>query len=406
MPARGRSPAWEGQEDVKPTQASVDPEARQRLRRSLLARAACLLAAALAAGCGGLDSPDLSTGQVSGRLTGNFSKGVAFAYALGAPETKVLIGDDGSYTLDGVPVTSSGKAQVVLFDGDVRADIEVADVKPASRTRAGDRDSGTLATARSVVTAARCSGGASAANTVYSVDGAALRDEAKGDVARLFPLPPGVFKVRAKLSGFKEKVLDVDVTNDADVELEMDLELDEEDEHRGCITNGCTDGRECDDNDGQCYGCTVNEQCAVGQKCDNHVCVSDSGPRPACASCAADADCNAPSSTLEGKCVLDVSGAGNACTNTCLASTDCPSGFACNAGICAPPAGCSTYFQTFGSVCFQDAQCGNLSGAKCLGASGSTPGFCTSSCSSSQPCPESLGYTCKSFSPSGNFCSK
>jgi Cys-rich repeat protein len=377
MRARGRRAAHEGQEDVKPTTAIL----------------AVLLASATAAGCGGLDSPDLSTGQVSGRLTGNFKKGAAFAYVLGAPETKVLVADDGSYTLDRVPVASSGNvpagtAQVVLFDGDTRADIQLSDVKPASHT---------------VVAAARCSGGASGANTVYSVDGAALKDDAKGDVASIFPLPPGLFKVRARLSGFKEKVLDVDVTKDADLDLEMDLEVDEGDAQRGCVANGCTDGRECDDHDGACYGCTSDSQCAAGQKCDNHVCVAD-GTGPACASCAKDGDCDAPSG-LAGRCVLDAAGAGSVCTSTCNADTDCPAGFACNAGVCAPPSGCASYFQTFGSVCFQDSQCA-LSNPKCLGASGSTPGFCTASCSSSsQHCPESLGYSCKSTS-TGNFCSK
>ncbi len=362
-----------------------------------------VLSAALLAGCGGLDSPDLNTGQVSGRLTGDFKKGAAFAYAFGAPETKVLVGDDGSYTLSHVPVASNGnvgKAQVVLFDGDTRADIQLADVKPASRTQADDRDSGTLRRARSVVTAARCSGGASAAKTTYSVDGAALKDDAKGDVATLFPLPPGVFKVRAKLSGFHDKVQDVDLNLDADAQIEMELELDEGDDHRGCIANGCTDGRECDDHDGQCYGCTVDAQCAAGQKCDNRVCVATSGPLPACASCTADLNCDAPV-TFTGKCVLDSFGAGNVCSHTCGADTDCPSGFACNGGVCAPPAGCSAYFQAFGSVCFQPSQCA-LADAACFGASGSTAGYCTSRCTSKSDCPESLGYICSS----GNLCVK
>jgi hypothetical protein len=279
-------------------------------------------------------------------------------------------------------------------------------VKPASRTQADDRDSGTLAHARSVVAAARCSGGASGSKTVYSVDGAALKDDAKGDVATLFPLPPGVFKVRAKLSGFHDKVQDVDLNPDADAQIEMELELDEGDEHRGCITNGCTDGRECDDHDGQCYGCTVDAQCAAlgaGFKCDNRVCVATNGLLPACASCTTDANCDVSGSNSPGACVLDAFGAGKVCSNTCGADTDCPSGFACNlaSGICAPPAGCSAYFQAFGSVCFQPSQCA-LADAACFGASGSTAGYCTSRCSKSSDCPESLGYSCNS----GSLCVK
>ena len=394
MRASGRYAAFEGHESVN----------------SIMSRlGAVLVAAAIVAGCGGLDSPDLNTGQVSGRLTGDFKKGVAYAYALGAPGTKVPIADDGSYTLSRVPVASngnvpSGKAQVVLFDGDARADIQIADVKPASHTQADPRDASSLAHARTVITAARCTGGASGSNTVYTVDGAALKDDAKGDVAKLFPLPPGAFKVRAKLSGFKEKVQDVDLSADADQQIEMDLEIDDEDEHRGCIANGCTGGRECDDHDGYCYACTLDAQCAAGQKCDYHVCLLESGLRPACASCTADQDCKAPSSSSLGKCVVDASGAGNVCTNTCAANADCPSGFACVAGVCAPPAGCSAYFQVFGSVCLQPSQCA-LADAGCFGASGSAAGYCTSRCGSNDDCPGALGFSCKSTSI-GNLCSR
>jgi len=385
---------------VKPTQAIFDPGARQRLRHSLLARAASLLASALAAGCGGLDSPDLSTGQVSGRLTGDFKKGAAYAYALGAPETKALVADDGSYTLDRVPVGSSGKAQVVLFDGDVRADIEVADVKPASRTRAGDRDSGTLALAGRVVAAVRCSGGASGKNTAYKVDEAALSADASGDVAELFPLPAGVFNVRATLSGFRENAREVAVASGATTTVELDLELDDDDGERGCIANGCSDGRDCDEHDGRCYSCTNDSQCSPGQKCDDHVCVLESGlERPACAPCTDDLQCHAP-----GKCITDSVSGGKVCSTTCAQSTDCPAGFACNGGTCAPPAGCAAYLEEFGSVCFQESQCA-LSDPRCYGASGSNPGYCTSRCNSNSDCPEHLGFRCEQTS-SGNLCLK
>lgn len=358
-----------------------------------------VLASALLAGCGGLDSPDLQTGQVSGKLTGNFKKGEAFAYALGAPETKVLVADDGSYTLSRVPVASNGNvpdgtAQVVLFDGDVRADIQEAEVRPASRTQASDRAAESLARARTVVTAARCSGGASAAKTVYSVDGAALKGDAKGDVATLFPLPPGKFKVRAKLSGFKEKVQDLDLTADADQQIELELELDDSEE-RGCVANGCTDGRECDDKDGVCYGCTSDSQCAAGQKCDNRVCITDGALKPACTSCATSDQCEPSGNNAPGVCVGDAFGAGQVCSNTCTANNDCASGFACTNGVCAPPAGCAAYFQAFGSVCFQASQCA-LADPTCFGASGSAAGYCTSRCNSNSDCPESLGYRCNS----------
>lgn len=361
---------------------------------------------AVLAGCGGLDSPDLNTGQVSGRLTGSFKKGDAFAYAFGAPGTKVLIRDDGSFTIDHVPVASNGnvpagQTQVVVFDGETNIGMNVAFVKPASHTQADPVDASALVRARTVLTAARCSGGASASNTVYSVDGAALKDDAKGDVASLFPLPPGVFNVRAKLSGFKEKVQSVDLTPDADQQIELDLELDDSDAKKGCIANGCTDGRECDDQDGVCYGCTTDAQCGAGQKCDNRVCVLNGLPKPACTSCALDADCEAPGG-FSGKCILDASGTGNICSNTCGTDANCPSGFQCNGGVCAPPSTCSAYFQEFGKVCFAQNPLCALFDAVCFGASGSTPGYCTSRCGSKSDCPESLGYKCNAQ----NVCAK
>lgn len=354
------------------------------------------IAALLAAGCGGINSPDLSTGQVSGRLTGSFKKGAAFAYALGAPETKVLVADDGSYTLSHVPVASNGnvpdgQTQVVLFDGDTRADLVVAQVKPASRTQAPDQDAAALARARAVVAAARCAGGASAANTVYGVDGVALRDDARGDVAQLFPLPPGVFQVRATLTGFKEKVQGVDLTPDADVELEMGLDLDESDQHRGCIANGCTNGLPCGD-DGQCYECTSSDlsRCPAGGTCEEHVCVpAGSAPRHACAPCAVDADCEGAHGQ-PARCIKATSGAGNVCSNACASSADCPSGFACTGGVCVATGGCSALLQEFGSVCFKSDDCAPLANPIC--ASSGTAGYCTSRCLDGSDCP--TAFTC------------
>jgi hypothetical protein len=362
------------------------------------------LLAVLAAGCGGLAQPDLGTGQVSGRLTGSFKKGAAFAYAFGAPETKVLVADDGSYTLSQVPVASNGnvragQAQIVLFDGDARADIVVADVKPASRTQAGDRDASALARARSVLTAARCSGGASPSNTVYSVDGAALKDDAKGDVARLFPLPPGVFKVRAKLSGFKDSVQDVDLTPEADAQIEMELNLDDGDARKGCISNGCSGDLLCGD-DGQCYECTSSDlsKCAAGDACEEHVCVASegSGNRHACAPCSTDNDCE-PRGSLQGKCIPAASGGGSVCSNVCNVANgnaDCPSGFACTGGVCVAPGGCSALLQEFGTACFKNDDCAPIADANCFGGHESTAGYCTSRCVDNSDCPST--YSCQS----------
>jgi len=69
--------------------------------------AACALAA-----CGALETPDLSRGDVIGRLAG--AAPGASIYPLGAPALKVALAPDGSFRLRGLP---AGPARLVLFDG-------------------------------------------------------------------------------------------------------------------------------------------------------------------------------------------------------------------------------------------------------------------------------------------------
>jgi hypothetical protein len=354
---------------------------------------------ALLAGCGGLDAPDLNTGQVSGRLTGAFRSGAAFAYALGAPQTKAAIATDGSYTLNGVPV---GAARIVLFDGIDRADAVSVEVKPATRSRADDRDAAALAPARTIVAAVRC-GGASGARATYAVDGAALSSDARGYVAQLFPLAPGTYTVRASLPGFHGQAVHVDLTDSELAQVELAMDIDEGDSHRGCLSSGCSGGLTCSGDDGQCYACASDPDCGPNAKCDDHVCVADGTERPVCASCTSSAMCSAGpagAASQPGMCIQAQSGGGNVCSHACALDTDCPSGFGCvatNAGMaCVAGGGCAALLQEFGTACFKPEDC-HLADPQCLGAAAG-PGYCSSRCEADADCPGALGFHCDATS--------
>jgi len=362
-----------------------------------------LSAALLLAACGGLESPDLSTGQVSGKLVG--AKPGAFAYALGRPKTKAELDADGSYTIRGVPVTATGTAPIVLFDGDKRADIVGAPVKAAMKTRADDTDANALRQARSVTVTARCASDIKTDGVTYEVEGVALRDEAKGSGGTLFPVPQGSFTVRARASGMRTKEIPVDVSS-GDGQAEFDMEVEDGDEHnRGCLSNGCTGDLKCD-GDGRCYACTSDSQCGAGLKCSNHQCQADNPYlRGVClGSCGADSECAfGPSGASQPGMCIAAPGGGTMCSHGCATDLDCPSGLSCGLAsngqpACQPLGGatCSSFQSVFGRVCDEtnkDTQCAGLADAKCLGAdSTGTQGYCTSRCTTLADCP--TGFQC------------
>ena len=61
--------------------------ARSRLLRSILLAAPVFLASVLGACGGGLSTPDLSTGEISGRLVNVQDPAQAHVYVVGHPET-------------------------------------------------------------------------------------------------------------------------------------------------------------------------------------------------------------------------------------------------------------------------------------------------------------------------------
>jgi hypothetical protein len=202
-----------------------------------------------------------------------------------------------------------------------------------------------------------------------------------------------VFKVRAKLSGFQDQEQDVDLRPDADAQVELQLEIDDKDARRGCIANGCRDGRQCDDSSGQCVGCTNNgASCGQGLVCISNVCVPQSGARHLCEPCSDATQCEAPEIAGQTAICAGAPGVG-VCSRSCSVPGDCPAGFACSGGACVPPSGCSSYLATFGNVCLDSSVC-TPAQLECVKPSGAASGVCTLRCSGNSDCPESLGYKC------------
>lgn len=357
-----------------------------------------VLVALLVAGCGGIASPDLATGQVSGRLVGVTPGASAYVYALGKPETKVLVAEDGSYTVNGVPV---GSSQLVAFDGETRADYIAAEVKPASRTKADDRDVSTLRPARRVAASVACSYGISADGVSYDVEGVALRSEGHGAQAVLFPVPPGVFTVRARAAGMRtvEESVDLSSATTGDFEVEMEMEVDDDDSHKGCLSSSCGGDLRCD-SDGHCYACTNDAQCGAGFTCHDHECESSGGSSATvCTACSGDSQCaSGPlGSSQPGRCLPDTL----TCSHGCATNLDCPSGFACQdlggsvGRACVPPTTCGALFAVFGTSCTANEDCLPIVDPKCVGR-GDPGAYCSSRCAVNTDCPTTaLGtYTC------------
>jgi hypothetical protein len=337
-----------------------------------------LAAAALISGCGGLVQPDLGTGQVTGQLAN--AKPGAYVYAFGAPQARALVAADGSFTLQGVPV---GTTKLVAFDGDSRADFVGVEVRSASRSHV-EHDASQMAVARTLTAVTRCAGGQSTKGTKYTVQGTEFEDLDGGEVAHLYPLPPGSFTVTTKLAGFKDKSQQVDVSPDADAQVELDMEVDASDsKHQGCVSSGCSGSLTCDDSTGTCHG-----------------------ERDVCLACTSNADCNPGGATgATGVCITMPATTGGVCSHTCdpaKLNMDCPSGLACAVQAdnvtfaCVAQTGCDAVLAEFGKVCSANDQC-NFADGQCVGGGGhggTNQGYCSSHCLTNADCPTQLGYTC------------
>lgn len=402
--------------------------ARGRIRHSkglgavklTIASPLALLAAALLAGCGGIDSADvvLSTGQVAGQLAN--AKPGAYVYPLGAPERKVTVGGDGSFQVDRVPL-NNGTAQLVVYDGGEigvgKAELVSVDVLPAKRTRAPDKDAAQMPLAGSIAVAVNCSGNQKADKAKYTVDGTEFEGHGGGERVTLYPLPAGKYTVRASLPGLKGPPKEVVVSAGSSAVGEIDMDSDDADARKGCLSTACHGALLCDDSDGRCYECTnrngATAGCAAGVQCKEHVCGGTGGAndgRSACLPCTVDTEC-APTGT--GRCIPAADGSGTVCSRACSTDVDCPSGFSCGRApdgrtACNAAPSCGQVLSVFGIPCVDDnaIDCPGLADATCFGlvkhgSQVETPGYCTSRCLTSADCPTARGFSC-----AGGFCTR
>jgi hypothetical protein len=199
---------------------------------------AFLALAVLLAACGGLESPDLATGAVAGRVDPAFPG--ARAYVLGRPEVRSELDAAGAFLLAPVPV---GDVAVVVFDGSTRAGLRAARVRGAEVTWVGPAPaplagadggaqeplppgggSGALPLAGTIQARATASGGP-VPGVRFTVEGTELVAVAPGGGgdAPLGPLPPGTFELVARAEGFAEARRTIEVRAGETVAVELGL---------------------------------------------------------------------------------------------------------------------------------------------------------------------------------------
>jgi hypothetical protein len=364
------------------------------------------------AGCGGLTTPDLSTGEVFGKLQNVDSSRAsdAYVYVLGHPEVTARIESDGSYRLSGVPV---GEQRLVFYDGGEKAKIaEPVEVRKASRS-GKDEDASTMPRAGTVYAVARARSGAKCDDAAFIVGGARVREQrGEGGWAKLFPIPQGVeFAVGGSMKGFKQvgEKPRVRYTDDpgtfVDTPVEVEFDVDDSDSAPGCRSGiECSGSLKCDDGDGRCRECDddIAGSCPPGFTCDHHACVLDGhdGDRDTCDPCTRDDQCGSP-----GVCLGKETGAGFCAHHASSSGQVCKAGFALLNGLCyprgvllpvpeSPKVACAAWAAGFGAPCYSDAGCQNaLAGGSCRkppGATSSTLGYCSALVQGG--CPSELGY--------------
>jgi len=361
------------------------------------ARIMAVASAVALAACGGLESPDLGSGTVSGRLV-NASAG-AYVYPRGRPDLKVS-NEAGAtswrFTVERVPV---GTAALVVVDrptGDLpRAQLLSVDVAGGQQNGAPDVDAAAMPLAGRVAATAHLEGGAMPAAlrfTVEETDQVGVPANTTG-AAELEPLPPGTFDLAAEMNGFRRGRATITVVSGTTPHVVW-LEIDDADEAPGCAGAGdsCRNGLRCSQEDGACYECLENDDCSRGpgpgddRFCDPilHLCKQIGTPGDVCAACTADSEC------VEGVCVLAGPATGY-CSRGCAGG--CPAGFECDgqSDRCVAMGGCSTYLAAFGSECLSDDVCqAELKDGVCEDAYPDYPspeaGYCTARCDSVDDC--------------------
>jgi hypothetical protein len=377
----------------------------------------------LLAACGGLEKPDLESATVTGRIVAARTDGVlsappcaqpalscpaAYAYPLGRPDLKVDVASDGSFELEGVPVSTTA---IVLFDGVGRAELAPLAVQGAMVNKLDDRygenaappsGAAKMPLASVLVAGVKIDCGANVRGPQFALretDHLRETPPPSGAAAAIWPVPKGSYDLSAVMSGFKEGLAHVAVPDGATVTADVQMDVDTGDVEPGCsATGGCQNpSLSCDTSDGYCYECWEDHGCTAPYQCnlETHTCVQPSGSGHACAACTTDLDCGGGTN----KCLTGGMGMGYCTRQPCSGNGDCPSGFACNNQICTVPVGssCTAYTETFGAPCVEDETCRSaLADGHCRSDS-SYSGYCTSRCSTDADCPASLGFaTCSS----------
>jgi hypothetical protein len=192
--------------------------------------------AMLAAGCGGLESPDLSTGAIEGRISPAFEGGRV--YVLGSPDRRADLGTDGTFRLEGVPI---GPVTLVAYDGGERAGLlpvlvrgaEVTSVLPGAAQVDGPQAGSPPPAAdpadflplagRLVVRALAGGGGEILGDARFTVEGTEWVDVAPDASGAGTPLPPGLFQLVVRAAGYVDASLAVEVRSDEVVRYDVPL---------------------------------------------------------------------------------------------------------------------------------------------------------------------------------------
>ncbi len=205
--------------------------------------------ALLAAGCGGLGTPDLSRGVVEGRILNQ--AGSAYVYAYGTPSAITPVAADGSFRL----TAPAGTTAIVLVDPDaglgsdlaelVDVTVEGADVVHVA-DRHGARDpvtSARMPIAGAILAGVTAVGGAVPQQPSFTLDGtdrsAAAVTGASALLARVPAVAAGRLALTVAMRGFKGKTVQVpSVAAGTTTAVQVALDVDSEATEKGCAAAG------------------------------------------------------------------------------------------------------------------------------------------------------------------------
>ena len=393
-----------------------------RARTSGLLAAAAALATSLA-GCGALETPDLAHGDLAGVLVGG-NDALAEIYPLGRPELVVRPDAAGRFELRGLP---AGEVTLVVYDGDLRAEHAVVQVRGGERERrtwyggaAAVPESEKVALGGKVVAAVLPVGGGVAVAPRVTARGTTRREvTGLGGTVVVGVLAAGDYQLTAELDGYGPATRDVTVTPGTSVH-ELTVSPAPGAPAIGCAASGgqCRNGLVCSAADGDCYRCLGDGDCPGGASCDP-VARFCSAPGDAvaavCSACTTDAQCGDPAAGAfcekPGGAGDEAPGVAGYCTRGGAAPSG-PAGFQRLAGPrgerWVAPFGCAEYFEEFGEGCFKDETCASedgedgFAGGFCHQAvpEQGVAGYCTAPCAADADCILE-GFACRLAGASG-----